>query len=331
MLWDQYVSRHSRATHSHMWGWKKVIEESFGLQTFYLIARTAERVEGILPLVWQKSVLFGNFITSLPFLNAGGPLADSRDIELGLVEYAIQVSKSVRAAHLQLRYRGEYTLDLPVDTHKVAVIRDLPSDVDKLWMSVSSNNRRKVNKALKSGLSAQAEGVEALDEFYGLFAGNMRNLGTPVYSRGLFQQVLEVFPDDSSIVMVRRGSCAIAGALLVSFRKSMEAIWMCSDWRYLQHQPNMLLYWWILRVAAERGYQQLDFGRSTRESGTHMFKKLWDTHDVQLYWANWTADGASSLNLNQNSLKYRIATSLWKHIPLSVCNLVGPQLVRSLP
>ena len=279
--WDRYVNRHPDFTHCHRWFWKNVIENAFGHPTRYLVALESGRICGVLPLVWQKSLLFGSFVTSMPFLNAGGALADSVEIERQLAHRAVSLAQQSDAKYLQLRYRSRYQLSFPAATHKVATVRAVTSDIDAMWKSLDPKNRRKVNKAIKSGLSANPEGASALDDFYSLYAMNMRNLGTPVYGKEFFSEIVRAFPNDIEIIMVRRGVQPIASAFLFSYRDVMEAAWGCSDWKYLSLQPNMLLYWTMLKVAGERGYNLLDFGRSTKGSGPHKFKQLWDTQDVQ--------------------------------------------------
>lgn len=329
--WDSYVLQHGSATHCHRWAWKTVIENAFAVSTYYLIASEGGQVRGVLPLAWQKSLLFGSFITSLPFLNAGGPLADSVEIEQALVSHAIEIAQETGAARLQMRCRGEYRLDLPASSHKVAVVRQLSRDTEAMWKALNSNNRRKVNKATKAGMTAAAEGAGSLDIFYEIFADNMRNLGTPVYAKSFFGEVLRAFPQDTDIIVVRLEGKPIAAAFVISFRDWVEATWMCSHWRYLPLQPNMLLYWTIMRIAGERGFNWLDFGRSTRDSGTHKFKQLWDTTDVPLPWASWTKDGKAPSELSPANPKYQLATRLWTKVPLSIANRIGPLLVRNLP
>ena len=88
--WEEFVYSSPAATCYHRWNWKQVIERSFGWPTYYLVAEDEEgRVAGLLPLVWQKSVLFGSFLTSLPFLNAGGILSASKQAERALLEEAV--------------------------------------------------------------------------------------------------------------------------------------------------------------------------------------------------------------------------------------------------
>ena len=99
-LWDAYVEAAPEASNYHRWGWKEVIENAFGWPTFYLVAKEATVAKGVLPLVWQKSWLFGSFITSLPFFSHAGVLADSREAEEALVGEAITLARELGAGHV---------------------------------------------------------------------------------------------------------------------------------------------------------------------------------------------------------------------------------------
>src|SRR5215467_13246873 len=75
--WDAYVAAHPEAVGYHEWVWRDVFARSFGHRPIYLIARGQDgAVRGVLPLVDIKSLLFGRTLTSLPFVNYGGVLAD---------------------------------------------------------------------------------------------------------------------------------------------------------------------------------------------------------------------------------------------------------------
>src|SRR5437868_14352605 len=84
-LWQEFVNGHAECVNYHRWGWKHVIENSFGWPTYYLMAETDNNIHGILPLVWQKSWMFGSFLTSMPFLNSGGVIAQSKEAKDALV------------------------------------------------------------------------------------------------------------------------------------------------------------------------------------------------------------------------------------------------------
>ena len=67
------------------------------------------------------------------------------------------------------------------------MVLDLPGECDNLWSRYSAKVRNQVRKGDKAGLSIRFGGHELLEDFYDVFATNMRDLGTPVYPRDLFR------------------------------------------------------------------------------------------------------------------------------------------------
>jgi len=330
-LWQQFVENHAECCNYHRWGWKRVIENSFHWRTFYLMSDEGNSVHGILPLVWQKSRMFGSFLTSLPFLNCGGVVAESKPIKDALVAEAIALAKQLRVEHLELRHRLNPELDLPVRTHKVAMVRSIEQEADKMWAALPHKVRTDIRKGINSNLAADFGGRELLDDFYGVFARNMRDLGTPVYSRILFSEILKAFPSDSYICIVRHQGRPVAVSFLLGYRDTIEAAWSSSLYDYISMKPNMFLYWKILCFAGERGYRFFDFGRSSIGSGTHRFKKQWGSQEIPLYWVYWVPDGADLPELNNENPRYRFAIRLWQKLPVSVTKLIGPSIVKCLP
>ncbi len=330
--WQQYVEARPVCSHYHRWGWKQVVENAFGWPTYYLMAETEGRVVGILPMVLQRSRIFGSFLTSLPFLNGAGPAAESQEVEEGLVTEAIQLARDLNVDHLELRYRREPRVpSLITKTNKIPVVRPVDADEQKMFSELPHKVRTDVRKALKTEFSAEFLGQEGLDDFYRLFAINMRELGTPVYSWEFFQEILRAFPSHTHICVVRLNGQAVAASFLMGFRETLEAGWSCSLYKYLRLKPNIFLYWKIFSLAGARGYQIFDFGRSSVGSGTHRFKMQWGSREIPLYWAYWLPSNASLPELNPQNPKYRLAIWLWKHMPLRLTTTLGPRIVRFLP
>ena len=329
--WDAFVDSHPESNHSHRWGWKRIMETIMGWPTCYLIATQAEEVHGIVPLVWQKSWLFGSFVSSMPFLNAGGILARCPEAERALLEGAVEFTKGVGAEYLELRHRCDHGLDIPLRTNKLTLIREVQADEEQMFAALDKKVRSDVRKSMKSGFAAQFGGQPLLDEFYRVFAVNMRNLGTPVYSRVFFQEILRTFPNDTHVCVVRQEGRAAAASFLIGNRDTVEAVWSASLSQYRALKPNMFLYWSLLCYAAQKGYRYFDFGRSSVGSGTHRFKLQWAPKEVPLHWAYWLAQGSELPALNPENPKYRLAIWLWQRLPLSLTKWIGPKIVRCLP
>src|SRR5688572_18361632 len=104
--WDAFVNARGDETGYHAWDWRRVFGDAFGHEAIYLVARRGPVIVGVLPLVLIKSVLFGNSLTSLPFLNYGGVLADDAASALALAEAAREQARTRKCRHVELRHVG---------------------------------------------------------------------------------------------------------------------------------------------------------------------------------------------------------------------------------
>jgi serine/alanine adding enzyme len=331
--WDEYVSRAQHASCYHRIAWKNVIETSFGHRTWYLLSEDVRRgINGILPLVQMKSVLFGNFMVSLPYFNYGGICADSDGVRDQLLQEAVRLGRDRGASHIELRHTGQCCGGQPVKTSKVSMRLELPASADDLWSSFSSKLRSQTQRPMREGMYAKLGREESLDDFYAVFAANMRDLGTPVYSKGFFRNILRALPASTwicTVYTVRREP--IAAGFLVGFKDTLEIPWASSLRKYNRYSPNMLLYWSVLRLACKKGYKVFDFGRSTPGEGTYKFKEQWGARPMQLYWHYWMRNGEGLPEMNPKNPKYRAAIEIWKRLPLGLTKLVGPSIVKNLP
>jgi serine/alanine adding enzyme len=328
--WDAYVAAHPEASGYHLWAWRTIFDDVFHHRVHYLAARRDERLVGVLPLVLFASRIFGRFAVSVPFVNYGGVLADDDDTARRLVDQAGHVARAHRASHLELRHDRQRFPHLAPKTHKVAMRLALPASADALWNALDRKVRNQVRKAEKSGLTASTAGREALDDFYDVFAVNMRDLGTPVYPVRLFDTVLRTFPDRTRLVVVRQGSQAVAAALTWRWRGRVEVPWASSLREFNHLSSNNLLYWTILREAIGAGCNELDFGRSTPNEGTFHFKKQWGAEPCPLCWEYDVVSGELPDQSPKNP-KFRLAIRAWQQLPVSLATAIGPHIVRSIP
>ena len=328
--WDAYVSQHSDATVDHLWGWRNIFEGVFGHQPVYLSARRGESLVGALPLVQFHSRIFGRFVVSLPFLNYGGVLADDGAVTEALVARAVDIARQFGARHVELRHVRRQLPDRPCREHKLQLTLPLPEQSDALWSGMDRKVRNQVRKAQKEGLVAVSGGAELVSEFYSVFAHNMRDVGTPVYSRRLFDETLRAFPDRARITVVRHAGQPIAAGLSVSFRDVVIVPWASSLRAYRHLCANMLLYWAMLEQAIAGGFRTFDFGRSSPGGGTHQFKLQWGAREVPFHWEYLLLSGNELPDQGPTNPKFKIAIDLWKHLPLAIAGRVGPVLSRHL-
>jgi serine/alanine adding enzyme len=331
--WNAYVSNHPGASLYHRAEWRELIRRTFGHKAYYFTARDKghrNRIRGILPLIRLQSRIFGDFMVSLPYFNYGGAIGDHPVIERQLMEAANTRAAELGTTHVE--YRDVIGRNgLPVRTEKVSMILQLPESVDGLWGSLGSKLRSQIKRPQRELPEVHIGGKDHLDDFYAVFSRNMRDLGTPVYSKAFFSNILDCFTQQSRIIHIRLHGKTVAAAFLLGHRDTLEIPW-ASTIREVNHLSiNMLLYWEVLKFAVMSGYMYFDFGRSSKGSGTYRFKQQWGAHPQQLHWHYWLRTGLELPALNPDNPRFGVAIKIWQHLPLYLTNWLGPKIVGKLP
>ncbi|MCB1858622.1 MAG: FemAB family PEP-CTERM system-associated protein [Gammaproteobacteria bacterium] len=331
MAWDCFARKHSELVY-FQWRWREVVEAAFGHRPHYLQAKnTNGDIVAILPLFELKSVLFGHFYLSLPFVNYGGILASDKRAVEAIVGYCETMGTSSGISHLLLREDKELSCEWQCEQHKVTMLLDLPDQVDTLWSQIGSKRRAQIKRPAKEGAICRFGHIELLSDFYYVFARNMRDLGTPVYGRGWFAEILKRLDRESQLALVYLNGQPVAAGFLIRHGRRMEIPWASSLREANPFGVNMLLYWEILKWSIEQGCEVFDFGRSSKDANTYRFKKQWGSQPHQLYWYNWLPAGNALPQLDPGSSKFALAIAAWQRLPVPVANLLGPGIVKYLP
>ena len=326
--WEQFVAARGDDAGYHAWGWQQVFERAFGHRAVYLIARQGQHVVGVLPLVEIRSRLFGNTLTSLPFLNYGGVIAANSDAAAALVTAAHQEAEARRCGHVELRHIAAQFPNLPSKRHKVSMRLTLGP---AMWGDLDRKVRNQIRKAQKSGLVAERGREELVGDFYKVFARNMRDLGTPVYSRQLFEEVLRTFPDRSLLHVVRLKGEPVAAGFTYRTSTMVQLPWASSIRDYNSLCANVLLYWDAIEFAQSTGAPTFDMGRSTPNEGTFKFKAQWGAQPVPLHWEYELVSEREMPNVSPANPKFQLAIAVWQKLPLALTMRVGPMIVRAIP
>src|SRR3989304_3487658 len=151
--WDRYIMRSTDSKCYHLIGWKDVIERSFGHKAYYLLSEEERgEINGVMPLVHLKSILFGNFMVSLHYFNYGGICADNEEIHDQILDEAIHIARKENVAHIELRHIQHIDNGLAEKTAKVSMRLELPQKAEDLWKAFSSKLRNQIQRPEKEGM-----------------------------------------------------------------------------------------------------------------------------------------------------------------------------------
>jgi FemAB-related protein (PEP-CTERM system-associated) len=327
--WLRAAGTMSQSHLAHSPEWATAIGRGYGHDPLYLTAEDDEGGLGLLPAFIVRRPLVGTIVTSMPFLDGGGPCACSATLASGLVRHLLDEARREGAGVVELRCAQRLDIGWEPATHKVNMVLPLMADAGMLWRQLDRSVRNQVRKAERAGLSVEFGEAEKLDEFYRFFAARMRDLGSPVHARAFFRATLEAFGKRARVGLVRKGQTPIGGLIALTFRDMVVVPWASCAKEYFALCPNMLLYWETIRAACIDGFRGFDFGRSTRESGTYRFKRQWGAIESPLFWYTIPIGRRDSLRAGDGRRTARLV-GLWRHLPLSFTRRVGPHIRKYL-
>ncbi len=194
---------------------------------------------------------------------------------------------------------------------------------------------RKARAEVRKGLAGDLEVSFGTDEearaaHYAVFAESVRNLGTPVFPRSLFEAVLDEFGEDADVTIVRHGGRPVAGVLSLYHRGMVMPFWGGGTNGARALHAGERMYYELMCHARRRGCDRFDFGRSKLGSGPYAFKKNWGFAPEPLVYRSWTAPGAKARNIDPTDTSYSAKIALWKKLPLPIANRIGPWIARGL-
>jgi FemAB-related protein (PEP-CTERM system-associated) len=329
--WDSYLMEHAQGNFYQRFGWKHINEKNFGHTCYFQAIKRQGKISGLLPVVYVQSHLFGNILCSMPFVNFGGLCADSAEDTRLLLDEAGRLTSLCNADYLEIRSSHSYSDDMPASLHKISMTLDLDADPEVIWNGFKSKHRTNIRRVYKDGVQVKQGRHELLDDFYLLLSKSWKGLGTPIYRKSYFADILNTFPEDTRIFIAYRGSLPIATAFNGYYKNMVEGMWAGALPEHRSTQANYVLYWEMIKDACEKGFQHFHLGRSTADSGAEAFKKKWNAYAKQLYWQYVLNKRTSIPELNVNNPKFDMAIKVWKQLPLPITTTIGPFIARSIP
>lgn len=320
---DAFLAAHPHATPFHRREWMAAITKSCGHKGHYLVA--GDPIVAVLPLHEIHSALFGRALVSTGFAVGGGILSNDAEAVAPLADAAWKLAQETSCPTLELR-GGALPAKWEQDTTTyINFARDLAADDEAELLAIPRKQRAEVRKALGNDLTVDIDDRAA---HYAVYAESVRNLGTPVFPRSLFEAVLDEFGDDANVLTVRTNGVPLASVLSLYHRGAVMPYWGGGTATARPIRANDMMYFALMRHARERGCTRFDFGRSKAGTGAAAFKHNWGFEGVPLAYAKRSVGKARSVN--PLDPQYSRKVQLWQKLPLPIANVLGPMIARGL-
>ncbi len=327
--WDEFVRGCPDSLPHHLLGWREVTVRTYGFRSKYLLAKSADRIVGVMPLFEVPSRIEGYNFTTLP----GGICASSDEAGYALVQRAKELVKASNARFLAIRdSRRKWDADLISHHSQCSVVIDVSAGLEVVRKYLSRSVRQHIAQGSKSGVELSRVS-EQFESFYDVSSAFLRNHGTPVFSKRYLTTQAEVFPDDTLFVGAVYQSKLLGGSISFYLGRTLFSFNMFSLDKNHKLRISHLLYWNRIERACERGLQRVDLGRSTIGSGQYAFKMSFNGVEFPIYqqfWLNRT-ERMPFVAEDAGGGTGGLFTRIWRHVPMPLTRLVGPTIRRELP
>lgn len=330
--YGRFVAQAADATAFHRPEWLDAVERSTGHAVHLLLAERDGAIAAALPLHAVHSPLFGRALVSTGFAVDGGVIGDAGEAEPLL---AAAQRLAVRLSCPTIEVRGGPLPALPGwhvkrESH-AGFVRALAGSDEDLLTAIPRKQRAEVRKGIALDMDVRVGTAEEdRRAHYAVYAESVRNLGTPVFPRRLFDAVLDSFGADADILTVAHSGQPVASVLSLYHRGAVMPYWGGGVFAARALRANDVMYYELMRHARRRGCDRFDFGRSKTGSGAYHFKRNWGFEPAPLAYAAWTADGAAPRDVDPLSPRYQARIAAWRKLPLPVANRIGPLIAQGL-
>jgi CelD/BcsL family acetyltransferase involved in cellulose biosynthesis len=327
--WDGLLATNEQAAFFHTAAWARVLVETYRYTPLYFTLIERGQLFGLLPVMEVDSRLTGRRGVALPFTDICHPLARDAGVFKELIDAVIAHGRRAGWRRLEMHGGQEFLRGEPAAArmliHTLA-LKPAPSEVAAAFRD---STRRNIRKAQKNDVTVRLEHTqEAMDTFFRLHCGTRRRHGLPPQPWSFFDRIFK------HIVSAGKGFVALgeslgrfaAAAVFFRFRDTLLFKFGASERRNLNHRPNNLVMWEVIRWACQNGIRWLSFGRTDPEnSGLLQFKQGWGAVEEEARY--YSCDVATGRFLPLKALP-PAPSRLFRALPIPLLRLAGSLLYR---
>jgi len=290
--WATFVDGHPQSSVFHSMNWLTALRNVYGYDSVAITTcPPGSPLTNGLVFCRIKSWLTGRRLVSLPFSDHCEPLVDKPDeLDAMLTQLKQQVNQG-EWKYLEIR-PVSYEPSCHTELSRLVTYHfhclDLRPTTEQLFQNFHKDCvQRKIRRAEREKLQYE-EGTSGvlLQKFYRLLVMTRRRQYLPPQPLVWFRGLIAAFGTDLKIRVASKDGVAVASILTLSHKKTMIYKYGCSNVAFNNLGGTSLLFWRTIQEAKDRGFEELEMGRSDVDNlGLVAFKERWGASRRSIsYW-----------------------------------------------
>lgn len=329
--WDAYVQGHKAGTVFHSIRWQSILDKSYRRPHYHIAVLDGGALRGVVSVYRVRSLRGKKNLYSLPYTAYGGMLTDGVEYARKLHDEVLAIAQREGAGTVNLRNTDDPGLGLPSTDLHVGFAKALPQTEEACLESIPRKSRAVVRKSISNhGLSYTVN--RDWKTLWELHAVNLKRLGTPVFPKEYFRNIMEAMGDDADILFVNYQGKPICGVMTFYWKDVCNPYFSGSLSEYNFTGCNNYMYYALMCHGLKRNSRQFDFGKSRKGSGSYDFKvNMGFEPRTMPFQYIFNGPGGKVSTFNPSNPKLALFLKLWSSQPLWTSKLVGSFLNRFLP
>jgi hypothetical protein len=322
--WDALLLKSGDQSFFHTSGWAAVLEKAYGFKPVYFVSSVEGRLIFLMPMMEVRSRLTGRRGVSLPFTDFCPPHVEGDAFPEDAVGRVIDYG--LRAGWDYIEWRDGRCFDdslPPYDTYFVHDL-DLARPEAELFSLLKDANQRNIKKAVREGVSISIDqSLASVKAFYRLNCLTRKRHGLPPQPYSFFGHVFEsiVARGGGIVISASHGGQPIAASVFFHFGAEALYKYGASDLVHQGVRPNNLIMWEAIKWYRDRGFKNLNLGRTEIDNeGLLKYKRTWGAKESLLRYYRYDVKKKAFLHRPPAG---RLSTKIFSRTPVPVLRLFG--------
>jgi hypothetical protein len=280
--WNSLVEAHPESCCLHSLEWTKVLTETYGYRTAFLLSQAEGQLAAVVPFLDVRTILGARKGVSLPFSDLCGPLVWEPADRNALWNHIIQ--HAARLSWRSVEIRGGVALaDCPASLSYLGHVVRLDCSQATLFDRLDPAVRRAVRKAQRLGVRIEmSDSWAAVEDYFRLHCLTRKRHGLPPQPLRLFRKIHEhlISKGMGFVATAIHSNRPIAAAVFFKLGRKSLFKFGASDSSFQSMRANNLVMWEGIKKLSNEGGDTLHLGRtSAANRGLRHFKLGWGAEE----------------------------------------------------
>ena len=321
--WDIFAENNRDYSIYSTTSWKRIVDTTFNYKSVYKAFVIEKKIVGI----------FGFYIT--PYYNKN--LVSVPFCPYGCFHYSNDIVKQIQLKYLEafikknnLRYaflKSSFNLKLNSQCNKKNSVFyfDMSNTQESHFPKLNKKLRWSVSKSEKENTFKLDDSVE---NFYKCYSKSMLRLGSPVEPLKFFLNIKKILGINVHFSSAYVGNEISAVGMFILDKKYIRYERGANNFNLRNYESTTFLVWNIAKHYNGRDFHYVDLGKSEKGTGSYKFKRKWSSSTDLYYY--FVSNQGSIPNFGMSNYKRMIFAKLWRNLPISLANKIGPLIRKFL-